>query len=285
MALSGRVAEALRKSTVQVTSENTRFHGAGSGIIISTDRIVTNAHVVQTHGCVIEDWDGKVVKASLIKEDRLKDLALLSAPGLNGEPAILGDSDALRPGTAVVAVGNPLGFIGALSSGTVQRMLRLGTGFNNSVRQNWICSNVRLAPGNSGGPLANMRGEIVGINAMVATGGLALSIPTRSVQSFLTRNAGSTGLGIVVQPVTLSDGEAGFLILQVVTGSAAEAASLLVGDTLVAAGGKPFRSENDLLTAIDKGADSVLELTFFRQSRTPRRVHVKLSPAHLPHAA
>lgn len=283
--IPGRVAEALRKSTVQVRSDNTHFHSAGSGIVISQDRIVTNAHVIQTRGSVIESWEGKLVKASLVKEDRRRDLALLSAPGLDGEPAILGDSDALRPGTTVVAVGNPLGFVGALSSGTVQRTLRLDMGFRNTVRQNWICSNVRLAPGNSGGPLANTRGEIIGINTMVAFGGLALSVPSRALQAFLSRNTDSMGLGVVARPMGLKDGGTGFLILELLSGGAAEAASLLVGDTLVAANGKSFQSQDDLLSAIEECADSVLEITFFRQPLTLRRVHVKLLPAHLPHAA
>lgn len=282
--IPGRLAEALRKSTVQLRSDNSRFEGSGSGIVISPDQVVTNAHVIQTHNTVIEGWEGKTVKASVIKEDRRRDLALLAAPGLNAEPAILGDSDALRPGTAVVAVGNPLGFIGALSSGTVQRTLRLDMGFRNTVRQNWICSNVRLAPGNSGGPLANMRGEIIGINTMVATGGLAFSIPSRAVQDFLARDTGSVGLGVVARPVDLNGGT-GFMILELVAGGAAEAASLLVGDTLVAADGKSFQSQDDLLAAIEKCAESVLELTFFRQSRTLRRVHVKLLPTHLQRAA
>ncbi len=283
--IPGRIAEALRKSTVQVRGENARFHGAGSGIIICPDQIVTNAHVIQSRDCVIEGWEGKLVKASVIKEDRRRDLALLSAPSLNGAPAILGDSDALCPGTAVVAVGNPLGFIGALSSGTVQRTVNLNVGFGNSVRQNWICSSVRLAPGNSGGPLANLRGEVVGINTMAAAGGLAFSIPSRVVQAFLAHETSSMSLGVVVRPLRMKDRETGFLILKLVSGGAAETASLLVGDILVAADGKPFRSHDDLLAAIEECADSVLELTFFRQSRSARRVHVKLLPTHLQHAA
>ena len=283
--IPGRLAEALRQSTVQVRSENTRFYGTGSGIIISPDRIVTNAHVIQTRDCVIEGWEGKLIKASLIKEDRRRDLALLSAPSLNGTPATLGDSDALRPGTAVVAVGNPLGFIGALSSGTVQRTVRLNMGFGNTVRQNWICSSVRLAPGNSGGPLANLRGEVVGVNTMLAAGRLAFSIPSRTVQNFLARDTSSMSLGVVVRPVRLSGGETGFLVIELLPGGAAEAASLLAGDTLVAADGKPFRSADDLCIAIEECADSVLELTFLRQSRALRRVHVKLLPTHLQHAA
>jgi serine protease Do len=283
--ISGRVAETLRKSTVQVRGENSRFHGSGSGIVISPDRIITNAHVIQTRDSVIECWEGKLVKASLIKEDRQRDLALLSAPGLNGAPAILGDSDFLRPGTPVIAIGNPLGFVGALSTGTVQRTVRLNMAFGDSARQNWICSNVRLAPGNSGGPLANLQGEIVGINTMVAARGLAFSIPSRTVQTFLARDTGSMSLGVVVRPVGLKTGATGFVILKLVSGGAAESASLLIGDTLVAADGNSFRSQDDLFAAIEQCVDSILELTFFRQSRALRRVHVKLLPTHLQHAA
>jgi serine protease Do len=281
----GRVAETLRKSTVQVRSDSARRQGTGSGIVISPGQIITNAHVIQSHDSLVESWEGKIVKASLIKEDRQRDLALLSAPGLNGAPATLGDSDTLRPGTPVVAVGNPLGFIGALSSGTVHRIGRLGFEFGSLVRQNWICSDLRLAPGNSGGPLANFQGEVVGVNTMVAASGLALAVPSRTVQAFLTRNSAPVSLGVTVQAVRLRSGETGFMIVELVSGGAAESASLLLGDILVAANGRSFRSHQDLLAAIEESADSPLELTFFRASRTLRRVHVKLLPSHLQHAA
>jgi S1-C subfamily serine protease len=99
------------------------------------------------------------------------------------------------------------------------------------------------------------------------------------------RNTGSMDLGVVVRPISLRDGATGLLILKVITGGAAEAASLLVGDTLVAVDGKSFQSQDDLLDAIEKCAESVLELTFFRQSRTLRRVHVRLLPTQSQRAA
>src|SRR5215467_12214141 len=99
----------------------------------------------------------------------------------------------------------------------------------------WVQAEVRLAPGNSGGPLANARGEVVGINTMIA-GGLAWSIPSKSVVRFLAApDRPRPGLGVVVRPVRLEPGarKLGFLVLEVLPRSAADQASLLAGDVIV----------------------------------------------------
>ncbi len=281
----GRIAEALRRSTVRIRSGRGAREGHGSGVVLAPEQVITNAHVVQSRQLVIESWEGKSIEASLIKEDRHRDLALLNAPGLAGTPAILGDSGRLRPGTPVVAVGNPFGFIGALSSGAVHQIGSFNLDFANVAQQDWVCSDLRLAPGNSGGPLANFQAELVGINTMVAAGGLAFAIPSRTLQSFLSRKTPPVTLGVTVRPLRLATGNTGLLILELAPRGAAEGASLLQGDVLVAANGKPFRSQQDLLIAIDEAADSLLEISFIRGGRTVRRVNVKLLPVQLQHAA
>jgi serine protease Do len=281
----GRIAETLRRSTVRIRSGRGAREGHGSGIVLAPEQVVTNAHVVQTRQLIIESWEGKSIEASLVKEDRCRDLALLTAPGLSGTPAILGDSGRLRPGTPVVAVGNPFGFVGALSSGAVHQIGPFQLDVASLAQEDWVCSDLRLAPGNSGGPLANFQAEVVGINTMVAAGGLAFAIPSRTLQSFLSRKTTPASLGVTVRPVRLTTGNTGLLILELVPGGAAESASLLQGDVLVAANGKPFRSQQDLLIAIDEAADSLLEISFIRGGRAVRRVNVKLLPVHLQHAA
>lgn len=152
----GRVAEMLRRSTVQVAGSGSTVQvTGGSGIALEGERVLTNAHVAGRERLSIESWEGDRLGASLIKMDRRRDLALLRVPGLRVTPGTLGDSDALRVGTPVVAVGNPLGFTGAVSSGIVHR---IGPVHSFGALQ-WIHADVRLAPGNSGGPLSDFQGR------------------------------------------------------------------------------------------------------------------------------
>jgi serine protease Do len=151
----------------------------------------------------------------------------------------------VRPGEVVIAVGNPLGVVGALTTGVVHAVGGL-----------WVQAAVRLAPGNSGGPLADAQGRVIGLNTMIASGGLALAVPSNAVLAFLKRGSGPR-LGVSVQKVAT-----GFLIVEVLPGSPAEVASLILGDILIAANGKPFREVEDLAAAIETG--SLLNLTFLR---------------------
>ncbi len=222
----GDIVEKLRRATVAVQAHS---GSGGSGVIWSADgRIVTNAHVVEgARGAVsVEFWDGRRRAGSIVRHDRHRDLALLQVEGSGFPAANAGESRALRPGELVIAVGNPMGFIGAASTGVVHR----------SGNGDWIISQVRLAPGNSGGPLANARGEVVGINTMVA-GRLAFAIPAHTVAQFLLHDLGldhrlglDRQLGMTTRPTPH-----GSLVLEVKPGSPAERASLLQGDLLLRA--------------------------------------------------
>lgn len=276
----GRVAEALRRSTVQVRSGQGYWQGNGSAIAIARDQLITNAHVVQANAdqkrpLSLESYEGNVVSGSIVKIDRRRDLALLAAPELEASPASLGDSDALRVGTPIIAVGNPMGFVGAVSTGIVHSIGPVGriSGLP------WIHADLRLAPGNSGGPLADLQGQIVGINTMIVAGGLALAIPSRAVQSFLTRTTSRRSLGVVVRPVALKDRRIGMMILELVAGGAAERASLLPGDILVSGNERRFRFLDDLESAIDQSPGAILRLEFYRAGREKlRKVAVRLLP-------
>lgn len=260
----GEIVEKLRRSTVQVRA---RRSGAGSGVIWSADgRIVTNAHVVDSAGrgtpIEVELWDGRRFPGAVINKDLRRDLATLEIEASGLAAVTVGDSSALRAGELVIAVGNPLGFLGAASTGVVHRV----------ADRSWVISQVRLAPGNSGGPLANARGEVVGINTMVAAG-LAFAVPSRAVARFLgAAPEDGCGLGVVVRPIP-----AGLLVLEVVPQSPAEHASLLQGDILVGAGGRPFHSIRDLEIAIDTSQGKLLELQFRRgASNTIRTVPARM---------
>lgn len=278
----GRVAEALRRSTVQIIIGRGRQQGSGSGVALADERVLTNAHVVRGEQISIESWEGRALRASLVKMDRRRDLALLHAPGLDVTVGHLGDSDQLRVGTPVVAVGNPLGFTGAVSSGIVHR---LGPAFPFSALP-WIHADVRLAPGNSGGPLADFQGRIVGINTMIVSGGIALAIPSRAVQTFLSRSSVPRSLGVVVRPVQISKTDIGMMILELVPRGAADIASLLPGDILVGAGDSRFRYVDDLQAAIDEAPAGLLQLAFYRGGTTSlRHVSARVAEETIPAAA
>lgn len=268
----GRIAEMLRRSTVQVFTMHREQSGNGSGVALVGERVLTNAHVIRGERLTVESWEGARLAASLEKLDRRRDLALLRVPGLRVTPGELGDSDALRVGTPVVAVGNPLGFTGAVSSGIVHS---IGAVHPLSALP-WIHADVRLAPGNSGGPLADFQGRILGINTMVMSSGVALAIPSRAVQLFLSRPGSARSLGVVVRPVHVPQNGLGMMILELVADGAAELASLLPGDILVGTRNSRFHHVDDLQNAIDEASDGLLPLDFYRAGTNVLR-HVTAS--------
>jgi serine protease Do len=271
----GEIAEQLRRSTVLIHAGG---RGSGSGVIWSSDGlVVTNAHVVRgSHTCV-QLWDGREFEAAIQSRDPRRDLAQLRIDATNLPAASPTDSSQVRPGELAIAIGNPMGFIGALATGVIHGvgpLPRLGS-------QSWVQADVRLAPGNSGGPLADARGRIVGINTMVA-GRLALAIPSNAVRDFLAGGSADAWLGVTVHPAMIPRSASrpktfGLVILEVEPGSPAALASLLPGDILLGAEEKPFASVEDLSSALRGSGPRVLRVEFLRGDYTRiRRVTVQL---------
>ncbi|HEX4601600.1 MAG TPA: serine protease [Gemmatimonadales bacterium] len=177
--------DALRRVTVQV---RTRGPGIGAGVVWGGDGLViTNAHVARGDRVRVDLWDGTVAEARVFARDRERDLAALRcdrAPLPGG--AVLGDSRQLRAGDLVIAVGHPNGDVGAATVGVIHVVDAPADG-----PPRWICADLRLAPGYSGGPLADAGGRVVGINTMIH-GGLALAVPASAVEAFLARAAGQS---------------------------------------------------------------------------------------------
>jgi serine protease Do len=238
------VAERLSRSTVQV-----RGRGFGSGVIWGADGlIITNAHVARGSRAAVGLSDGRILEAVVAARSPQRDLAALKVEidGLPAAPA--GDSDCLRVGQLVIAVGNPRGVAGALTAGIIHAI-----GPNHAPnQQRWIWADVRLAPGNSGGPLADAAGRVVGINSGIA-GGLALAIPSKVVNGFLSGQEQRPYLGVTLQPVLIPVGGRpifGLLVLEVARESPAELTGLLIGDVLTGAKGQLFRAIEDLEGAL-----------------------------------
>jgi serine protease Do len=242
----GEVAEKLRRSTVHISSGG---RGHGSGIIIKSDGVVvTNAHVVQFGSLGVTLWDGRALPAEVTSRDLQRDLAILRLRAAGLPAASLGDSNQLRPGELVIAVGNPFGFMGALTAGIVHAVGPLpGLG-----PRKWIQAGVRLAPGNSGGPLADASGNVVGVNTMVA-GRLGLAVPSNEVTR-LVNGKQTYPLGVTIRPVRVTPKERERL----------GRASLLPGDILVGAEGRFFTALEDLEDALQGSAERVLRLQFVR---------------------
>lgn len=264
----GHIVELLRRSTVRVTSDEGRQQGGGSGVVLNGGRVLTNAHVVQGNRVQVESWNGQLQWAEVLKLDRRRDLALLRADDLDA-PAGSFAGARVEPGQPVIAVGNPLGFVGAVSKGFIYSAGRV-RGLGETA---WIQSDLRLAPGNSGGPLADVHGAVLGVNTMIIGGGLALAIPVSTIQLFLTASRPARSLGVTIRPIAFQRSDAkkqhGLLILELVKGGAAECASLLPGDLLVAANGRPLESPADLFSVID--ASDTVRFDFFRGNYQARR--------------
>jgi serine protease Do len=172
------LASRLRRSTVEV---RTRGTGAGSGIIWSdTGLIITNAHVARTEYATIVLADGRALEGVVTARDPRRDLATIAIdPTTTGlAQATIGHPTDLRTGNVVIALGHPLGITNAIAFGVVHVVEQRRGG------PRWIRADIRLAPGNSGGPLADVHGRVVGVNTLIA-GGLGVAVPVTTVARFL----------------------------------------------------------------------------------------------------
>jgi serine protease Do len=250
--------------------------GSGSGVLWSSDGlIVTNAHVARGPRAQITLWDGREFAAEVAARDARSDLAALRIDAPDLPVAASRDSSEVRAGEIALAVGNPLGFLGALTTGVVHGVGPLrGLG-----SRHWVQSDVRLAPGNSGGPLTDAEGHVIGINSMVA-GRQALAIPSNDVRRFLQGQAGKNWLGVTVTPVRLpraSRWTLGLLVVEIAPRGPAAEASLLPGDILLGAGEKEFRSAGDLAAVLEESGEPVLRFEFLRGDyERVRKVSVQL---------
>ena len=269
-ALSSASTEMIGRAHESVVRVQSWGRGTGAGVIWDADGLVlTNHHVVAggRRGAQIRVvlQDDRAFDAEIVKRGQTLDLALLrikdTPADLPAAPA--GDSDKLRVGDLVYAIGHPWGRLGTVTAGIVSG---LGVVRGPVGRTRYIQSDVVLAPGNSGGPLLNARGEVVGINAMIF-GRLALSIPSNAASTWL---AGAIErrprLGVQILPVELptflrrmnpGTPEAGLIVAAIEGGSPAERAGLLVGDVLLGVDDEAPHDVESLLGAIAHAGDAV----------------------------
>ena len=265
-------------SVVNITSTAMAFdffygavpqQGMGSGFVIDGEgHILTNFHVVQNaRQLEVTTSDKKKYKAQIVGTDPAHDLAVIQIPTKSALQAQIGDSKNLIVGQKVFAIGNPFGLSGTMTQGIISsiRSVRGPRGFIDEAIQ----TDAAVNPGNSGGPLLNSRGEVIGINSMILTGGveqsagIGFAIPINTAKSVLDDlvhlgHARYPTLGVRTIPIgpDLADqmglsADSGLLIVQVVQGSAAEHAGLRGGTERAYLGNMPIMVGGDLLVAID----------------------------------
>ena len=260
--------EFFRRFAPQIPGQPREFESQslGSGFIITPDGyMLTNAHVVEAaEEITIKLTDKREFKAKVIGADKKTDIALLKIDA-TGLPAVrIGDPNRLKVGEWVVAIGSPFGFESTVTAGIVSAKGR-SLPAENFVP--FIQTDVAVNPGNSGGPLFNMRGEVVGINSQIysRTGGfmgLSFAIPidvAMDIQQQLRTSGKVTRgrIGVGIQPVTKEMAEsfglpkaAGALVNQVEPGSPAEKAGIQVSDVVTRFDGKPVSSADDLVRMV-----------------------------------
>ncbi len=261
----------VQPSIVQVHTEG---RGAGTGIIWNTDgHIITNNHVVAKDSARVQVFlaDGRTFNATVLHRNPRLDLALLKATGDNLKPLGVGNSSKLRVGEWVFAIGHPWGQRWVVTAGIVsaQRTARIA----DDVTTQYIQSDVLLAPGNSGGPLLDADGNVVGVNAMIFGGDLSVAIPSSVVTNWLAGLTKRTvKLGIAIQTIELSDAirqamntqrTSGLLVVGIE--ETRQTSDVLVGDIILTVAGKPVNDPAALRSVLaQQGEAKTVALTLFR---------------------
>jgi putative serine protease PepD len=297
----GEIYERSYRAVVEITVSGTQvtpFGGSqqraqGSGFVYGRDgTIVTNQHVVDGAGSVsVRFWDGSTYEAEIVGTDRSTDLAVIrvDAPASVLEPLRLGDSSQVAVGDGVVAMGSPFGLEGTVTSGIVSALHRQMTAPNDFTITDSIQTDAAINHGNSGGPLLNARGRVIGVNAQIESesggnDGVGFAIPSNTVRSIVAQllesgKAEHAYLGVTM--VTVPDGVA---VTEVRSGTPADEAGLRAatgtetidgqevptgGDVVVAVDGSAISSSAELQSAVDaKKPGDALSITVVRDGET-----------------
>jgi serine protease Do len=266
------------------------MQGAGSGVIINRDGyVLTNNHVVEgAKEVTVTLADKQEYKARVVGRDPRTDLAVLKIDAR--EPltaATLGDSEQLRVGDWVLAIGNPFGLSNTVTSGIVSAKGRIiGAG----PYDDFIQTDTPINPGNSGGPLFNMKGEVVGINTAILSNGqgIGFAIPVNVlkplVPQLISKGEVTRGyIGVSIQPITAELGKAmklentkGALVADVVPGSPADKAGIQRGDVIVAFNNKAVEEPRELSSMVaDTAVGQQVNVTVLRNA-TKKELTVKV---------
>ncbi len=305
-------------SVVNVTSSQLSFdffygvvpqQSQGSGFILTKDgRILTNYHVIENPQQVeVTLSDKHKYKAQIILQDKAHDLALLQIDANNLTPAVLSESRDLQVGQNVYAIGNPFGLNGTMTTGIISSIRSVREPQGGTI-ENAVQTDAAINPGNSGGPLLNSRGEVIGMNTLIASNGveqnsgIGFAIPVDSIKAILSDftkygrvRRPSLGIASLAIGPDLAEqiglpADYGVLVQKVVPGAAAERAGLRGGTQQAYLGNTPIYLGGDLIVAIDDDrvtnpqdiseimdrhqAGDTVTVTFYRG---PRKLTLKLT--------
>jgi serine protease Do len=227
--------------------------GAGAGVVWREDGlIVTNRHVAHRDRQQITLRDGRQFEGQVVDRHPDRDLATIKIEATGLPTAIAGDSATVRPGELIFAIGHPIGFRDAVTSGIIVAAGQAITA-EGPRTGDWLQADVTLLPGNSGGPLVDVHGRVIGISTMIA-GRLSLAVPSNTVEAFVAggrygARQAYLGLGGFVVDLRGQPQPVGFIVTEVTTGSPADRAGLLVGDVITRVGEYDISDQESLPAA------------------------------------
>lgn len=292
------IYERTHKGVVEISvSEQTSspFGGSqpqqaqGSGFVYDTSgHVITNQHVVAGAQTIkVKFWNGKTYDARVVGTDPSTDLAVLdvNAPTSVLFPLSLADSDAVQVGDNVVAIGSPFGLEQTVTAGIVSALHRQMTSPNGFTIDNSIQTDAAINHGNSGGPLLNAQGRVIGVNSQIASDsggneGVGFSIPSNTLRSIASQlidsgKAKHAFLGIELRDSSASGG--GATVAQVRSNTPARAAGLRVGDVITAVAGKQIGTADELRAAVNAHSPGDRVSLTFRRNGTSHTVQVTLA--------
>jgi S1-C subfamily serine protease len=277
----------VRVETGAKETDRRRRGGLGSGIVISPDGLVlTNSHVVGSARQIrLRDIEGIVTDARVLGVDPDTDLALLRADGVRDlRYASLGNSQKLRRGQLVVAIGNPLGFESTVTAGVVSALGRSIRSVSGRTIEDVIQTDAALNPGNSGGPLVSSAAEVIGINTAIISGaqGICFAVASNTAQFVLSEiirhgyvRRAYIGVAGQTAPVPRRhavvagvDNKMGALLAQIEPDGPAGRAGLLPGDVVIKLDGVKIQGVDDLIRVLDRDRiDRTLQMEVLRLGR------------------
>jgi putative serine protease PepD len=294
-AIYQRTHKGVVEITVSGRTQESPFGGQtqqaqGSGFVYDTEgRIVTNEHVVDGAQSVsVKLWNGKSYDATVVGTDPSTDLAVLDidAPASVLSPLPLGDSDKVQVGNTVVAIGSPFGLEQTVTAGIVSALHRQMTSPNNFTIDNSIQTDAAINHGNSGGPLINSSGQVIGVNAQIASDsggneGVGFAIPSNTAKSIVSQLIDSGKVEHAFLGVALQDAAGtGAEISRVTANTPAQRAGLRAGDVITQVDGKRIGTGDELRAAINaKSPGDAVSLTYRRDGGTHT---VRLTLANRP---
>jgi S1-C subfamily serine protease len=286
-----RVVERVTPAVAHVR----RGRGGGSGLVIAPDGyVLTNAHVVDGAAEVEVTFaeEGATYRAPVLGTDAATDLALVRVLGPSLPAAELGDSDALRVGQLVIAIGDPLGLQSTVTTGVVSALGRSMRAKDGRIIENVIQTDAALNPGNSGGPLVDTHGKVVGVNTAISAmaQGIAFAIPAATARlvamalirdgrvrrAYLGISGAPTPIGRQLSHALGLSAVSGIRVLEVTPDSPAQRAGIREGDILVALDGAGLATLSALQRAL--GAERVGAATLLTVIRRGERVVLSVTP-------